>query len=151
MKLIDSDFIQNVLYIWRSKHPDKERALKYFWEEFEVFKYVADQCRAATAPELRIIQAKYDGWIPCKKELPETGANVILTFEDTFHTHKSWPRIAVMPAWICNVDEERPKGEWAIEGRLGNYCVDIESGIAWMPMPEPSKELYGEESRVNAT
>lgn len=74
-----------------------------------------------------------------KKELPEKGVNVILTFKDTFHTHPSWPKIQVLPAWICNVDDDNPKGQWAIEGRLGNYVINIDDGIAWKPLPEPYK------------
>ena len=139
MKLVDADIVQEVIYQYKAKKmkENKKGCLQYFKQEFELVEAVVKAIKEATAPELRIIQAKYDGWIPCEKELPETGANVILTFKDTFHTHESWPRVAVMPAWICNVDEENPKGMWAIEGRLGNYGIDIESGVAWMPMPEP--------------
>lgn len=142
MKLLEADLVQNIIYQYKAKFrkENKEAFMNYFKQEFEIFEAVINAVKEATDPELRIIQAEYGGWIPCEKELPETGANVILTYKDTFHTHESWPRIAVMPAWICNVDEENPKGMWAIEGRLGNYCIDIESGIAWMPMPEPYKE-----------
>ena len=77
-------------------------------------------------------------WISCNKRLPDCGEDVILYFHDSFHKHPSWPKMDVKPAWRCNVDEEdSPDGAWAIEGRLGNYVVDLKDGIAWMPLPEP--------------
>lgn len=142
MKLIDADLLRDIMYeyVTKLKKEDKELYYRYFEKELELVRTITDAVRAATVPELRIIQADYGDWILCSERLPEVGANVILTFRDTFHTHDSWPKITVMPAWICNVDEDSPKGMWAIEGRLGDYIIDIESGIAWMPMPEAYKE-----------
>ena len=77
-------------------------------------------------------------WIPCSERLPKSGENVILFFYDTFHTHPSWEKTRVLPAWRCNVGEERsPNGEWAIEGRCWNdVVIDLKDGIAWMPLPK---------------
>ena len=82
-------------------------------------------------------QDVFGKWIMCSERLPEIGENVILYFLDTYHTHPSWPRRTVSSAWRCNVDKETtPNGQWAITGRLWNDTViDIEDGIAWMPMP----------------
>ena len=143
MKLIDADLLRNVCISLSRKYQKEisdKNTLKYFEKEFEIYNTVADTLRAATCPTYTVIQAKCDDWIPCSKQLPEKGVNVILTFKDTFHTHPSWPKVQVLPAWICNVDEDNPRGQWAIEGRLGNYVIDIDSGIAWKPLPEPYKE-----------
>ena len=77
-------------------------------------------------------------WIPCRERLPRVGEDVILYFRDTYHTDPSWPETQFLPAWRCNVaEEDTPNGQWAIEGRLWNTVViDIEDGIAWMPMPK---------------
>ena len=83
---------------------------------------------------------KFGEWIPCSERLPKIGQDVILFFHDSIHTHPSWEKTPVMPAWICNVGEEAsPNGEWAIEGRFGgNMWVEpLDSGIAWMPLPNP--------------
>lgn len=86
-------------------------------------------------------QAGYGTWIPCGERLPKAGENVILYFRDTFHTDPSWPETQVLPAWRCNVAEEnKPNGQWAIEGRIWSTTViDIEDGIAWMPLPKAVK------------
>ncbi len=110
--------------------------MKYWNAEFELFSAVCNAVREASPPQVVIIQAKREGWTPCSEELPPVGADVILRFKDTLHTHPDWPKTAVKPAWICNVCEETPRGQWAIEGRLGDFIVDIDSGIEWMPMPE---------------
>ncbi len=139
MHLVDADLVRAVMEQMRhriTKEEVGEDWQKYWDAEFEIYKSVLDAIREASPPELVILQAEREGWTPCSEGLPKAGADVILTFRDTFHTHPSWPKVAVMPAWICNVSEEKPLGEWAIEGRLGNYVVDIDSGIAWMPMPK---------------
>jgi len=77
-------------------------------------------------------------WIPCSKQLPKAGQDILLYFNDTYHTDPSWSPTAVQPAWRCNIDETTPNGQWAIEGRLWHTTViDIEDGIAWMPLPHP--------------
>ena len=77
-----------------------------------------------------------DNWILSRDRLPEVGEDVILYFKDTVHTHPSWPKIDVKPAWRCNVGEKNsPDGDWAIEGRLGNFVIPLQDGIAWMPLP----------------
>ena len=82
--------------------------------------------------------ADFGKWIPCRERLPRVGEDVILYFRDTYHTDPSWPETQFLPAWRCNVaEEDTPNGQWAIEGRLWNTVViDIEDGIAWMPMPK---------------
>lgn len=143
MKLIDADLLREIIYRMKEKYLKKITdgdMMKYFKTEFEIYREVLDYMRACSCPTYTVIQADSGNWIPCKDKLPDVGVNVILTFRDTFHTHPSWPKVQVMPAWICNVDEDNPKGEWAIEGRLGNYVVDIDSGIAWQPLPAPYKE-----------
>ena len=80
---------------------------------------------------------QFGEWVSCRERLPKVGEDVILKFKDTFHTHPSWPKIQIMPAWRCNVDESQPNGEWAIEGRLWHQTIiSIDDGIAWMPMPK---------------
>ena len=74
-------------------------------------------------------------WILVKERLPDIGQDVILAFHDTFHTDATWPKVAVKPAWRCNVVADSPNGEWAIE-HLYNMTIPIEDGIAWMEMPE---------------
>ena len=75
-------------------------------------------------------------WILSRDGLPEVGEDVILFFKDSFHKHPSRPKIDVKPAWRCNVGEKNsPEGDWAIEGRLGNYVIPLQDGIAWMPLP----------------
>ncbi len=138
MHLVDADLLRDVIEQMRPRITTRETDeywQKYWKAEFEIYRSALYAIREASPPELVVLQAEREGWTPCSEGLPEVGANVILTFRDTFHTHPSWPKVAVMPAWICNVSEEKPRGEWAIEGRLGNYIVDIDSGIAWMPMP----------------
>lgn len=78
-------------------------------------------------------------WIKVSDRLPEPGVDVILCFRDTLHQDPSWPKVAVMSAWRCNLAQETPDGMWAVEGRLGRSysAVPLEDGIAWMPMPEP--------------
>lgn len=80
--------------------------------------------------------AKMPQWISCKDQLPDWREDIILYFHDTYHQHPSWPKMYVVPAWRANVGEkDTPEGLWAIEGRLGNYTVPIEDGIAWMHLP----------------
>lgn len=141
MKLVDADFLSFVVNSLREEYHSREDTKKAFREyfdiEFEIFQKVCEAIREASPPEYKVLQSNHGTWVKCKDELPPVGVNVILCFKDTFHTHPSWPQKQVMAAWICNVDKEHPKGEWAIEGRLGNYVVEIDDGIAWMPMPEP--------------
>ncbi len=143
MKLVDADLLLLVINKLRDKHKldssQNDEWIKYWDKEFEIYDEVLKAIRAATSPEITVVQSKHDTWVPCDMELPPVGADVILTYRDTFHTHESWPKVSVMPAWICNIDDDNPKGQWAIEGRLGNYVLPIEDGIAWMPMPEPYK------------
>lgn len=112
-------------------------------EEFEKWLKALNEQRAAAqaaAPDLNDVSGQYGEWILCKDRLPEKGQDVILVFRDTFHTHRSWPRIAISPAWRCNVGEEKtPDGEWALTGRLYSIWpkgIGIEDGIAWMALPE---------------
>lgn len=74
-------------------------------------------------------------WILVKDRLPDIGQDVILVFHDTFHTDATWPKVAVRPAWRCNVGAYSPNGEWAIEHGY-HMTIPIEDGIAWMELPE---------------
>lgn len=76
-------------------------------------------------------------WIPCSERLPEFCVDVILYFHDTYHKHPSWPKYDVKPAWRHYGAECNSDGGWVIEGRLGGYGIELEDGIAWMPLPEP--------------
>ena len=98
---------------------------------------------AEEAEALRILR-RNDGMIGCQNEPAPPGQDVILIFHDTYHTHPSWPKIAIAPAWRCNVgeDDSKPYGQWAIDGRLGGYVVDYGDGICWMPLPDIDPELY---------
>lgn len=79
---------------------------------------------------------QFGEWILCSEKLPEMGEDIILYFKDTYHTHLSWPETNIKSAWRCNINEITPNGQWAINGRLWRDTVlDIEDGIAWMPMP----------------
>lgn len=142
MRLVDADLMWEIIRQMKEKYLKnlaESNKLEYLQTEFQICMEVFNELRACTCPTYTVIQAKSNDWIPCEKELPEKGVNVILTFKDTFHTHPSWPKIQVLPAWICNVDDDNPKGQWAIEGRLGNYVINIDDGIAWKPLPEPYK------------
>ena len=76
-----------------------------------------------------------DNWVLVKDKLPDPGQDVILAFRDRIHKDPSWPKVAVRPAWRCNVGErDSPNGAWAIEHYMG-FVAPIEDGIAWMPMP----------------
>ena len=144
MKLVDADLLQVVIRQLKEKYLKKDTStkerLEYFETEFEMYKEVLDRLQACTCPTYTVIETESSGWILCSERLPEKGVNVILTFRDTFHTHPSWPKVQVMVAWICNCGDEHPDGEWAIEGRLGNYVVNLEDGIAWQPLPKPYQE-----------
>lgn len=149
MKLIDADLALDIIGRMREKFLpkiDNRTMIEYFIKEFEIYSNVLSALRECTSPTYTVIQAQSDEWVECSKELPPKGVNVELTFRDTFHTHPSWEKIQVLPAWICNVDEEHPEGEWAIEGRLGHYVIDIEDGIAWKPLPAPYKKGVKNES-----
>ena len=138
MKLIDADLLHIVISKMKEKYMPKlknKEMQEYALMEFQIWDEVLDAMRACTCPTYTVMEAKSNGWIPCSEKRPDAGVNVILRFRDTFHTDSSWPKIQVMPAWICNVSEDMPDGEWAIEGRLGNYTVDIQDGIEWQPLP----------------
>ena len=118
-----------------------EKEFEKFWQEQQEKKAAAQ----AAAPDLNDVFGEYGEWTSCehKELLPGRGQDVILLFRDTFHKHKDWPRIAVSPAWRCNVEEEKtPYGQWALTGRLYSIfpgVIDIEDGIAWMALPNPLK------------
>lgn len=145
MRLVNADLLSMVVNEYLNEHRVKPRHddedWKRYWDyEFEIFNAVLDAIREEAPAETIIIESEHSDWVPCSQELPPVGADVILTFRDTFHTHPDWPKVAVKPAWRCNVEEETPDGRWAIEGRLGNFGVNIEDGIAWMPMPKMYEE-----------
>ncbi len=144
MKLVDADLLSLVVNGLRKKYTERDKLTldnpdwrKHCDREFEIFNAALDALKEASIPAYTVLYAEHGDWVACSDEMPPAGVDVILTFEDTFHTHPSWPRIAVKPAWICNVGEEKtPNGEWAIEGRLGNFCVPLEAGLGWMPLPK---------------
>lgn len=99
---------------------------------------------AKSAPEINASEGEYGTWVSCLYRLPAVGQDVILVFNDNFHTHPDWPKIAMTTAWRCNVTDENKSGEWALTGRLYNHfpgVVDIRLGIAWMALPEMPKGI----------
>ena len=77
-------------------------------------------------------------WILCSDRLPDVGEDIILFFKDTFHTQPSWPKTIVKSAWRCNFGQKgSPDGAWAIQGRLYDFGIPLQDGIAWMPLPAP--------------
>lgn len=76
-------------------------------------------------------------WTPCSEKLPDPGQDVILVYRDDNHNNE----IRVSPAWRGNVWEpEQQNGIWILTKRMSS-SANIEDGIAWTPLPEPSKEM----------
>ena len=126
---------------YRALDKDALKVIYHLQDLLEHFKgfsdFLGDELEKKREPNTEIKANLGDKWIPCAKKLPEVGEDVILYFFDTYHTHPSWPRTNIKSAWICNVDEDHPKGQWAINGRLwDNVVIDIDDGISWMPMPK---------------
>ena len=81
------------------------------------------------------IQALNQRWIPVSERLPEENGQYLITV-------KYKPE-----ADYENIYAEH--GEWA-DGRWDMFCFghcgEVEGIVAWMPLPEPYKEVEGEDT-----
>ena len=148
MRLIDADAIEYTHAIARSRDDGHN------WNELCV---TEDEIE-----DMPTIQPE-PHWIPVTERLPENEVNVIITVEHrpvgrksyrrvvrAFHEDGTWSDIRSAYSWDDDswddyVDEDGnfliPEGWFEAIDYHGEFCAVDDFVIAWMPLPEPFKEV----------